>query len=84
MDNLKLFCFLQPGDILLSKPGGDDIKICDFGLANRIIKGKDFYLDYGMPEFVAPEIVQHRPVSFATDMWLVNLYFLVLLPYLLN
>ncbi|GAB6018704.1 hypothetical protein CHUAL_000380 [Chamberlinius hualienensis] len=70
---------LTPADILLSKPGGDDIKICDFGLARRILKGKDIYHEFGMPEFVAPEIVNHRPVGYPTDMWSVGVITYLLL-----
>jgi hypothetical protein len=38
---------LQIGDLLISHPGGDDLKICDFGLARRIAFGKLAALDYG-------------------------------------
>lgn len=37
----------QPGDLLISHPGGDDLKICDFGLARRIAYGRLAPLDYG-------------------------------------
>uniref|UniRef100_T1IIA6 Muscle M-line assembly protein unc-89 n=1 Tax=Strigamia maritima TaxID=126957 RepID=T1IIA6_STRMM len=70
---------LTPADILLARPGGDDIRICDFGLARRLIKGQDYILDYGMPEYVAPEIANRHPVSFYTDMWSVGVITYVLM-----
>uniref|UniRef100_A0A1B6FN80 Obscurin n=1 Tax=Cuerna arida TaxID=1464854 RepID=A0A1B6FN80_9HEMI len=60
---------LTPGDLLISHPGGDDLKICDFGLARRIAYARLAPLEYGMPEFVAPEIVKGEGVGFAADMW---------------
>ncbi|XP_054277504.1 obscurin-like isoform X6 [Macrosteles quadrilineatus] len=63
---------LTPGDLLISHPGGDDLKICDFGLARRIAYNRLASLEYGMPEFVAPEIVKGEGVSFPADMWSVG------------
>ncbi|XP_069669104.1 obscurin isoform X4 [Periplaneta americana] len=60
---------LTIGDLLISHPGGDDLKICDFGLARRIAYGKLAALDYGMPEFVSPEIVNGDGVGTGADMW---------------
>lgn len=62
---------LTPFDILLSRPNGREIMITDFGLARRI-GSKLYALDYGMPEFVAPEIVMGRGVGYAADMWAVG------------
>jgi hypothetical protein len=45
--NVNTVCFSQIGDLLISHPGGDDLKICDFGLARRIAFGKLASLDYG-------------------------------------
>jgi serine/threonine protein kinase len=59
---------LTPCDILFSRPGGNDIKICDFSLARRIVGSVK--LDYGgQPEFVAPEIVNMEGAGFGSDMW---------------
>lgn len=44
---IEHFTFSQIGDLLISHPGGDDLKICDFGLARRIAFGKLASLDYG-------------------------------------
>jgi hypothetical protein len=47
MLNVSTVCFSQIGDLLISHPGGDELKICDFGLARRIAFGKLAALDYG-------------------------------------
>ena len=60
---------LTPGDLYFSRPDGDEIKIGDFGLARRIIGSKLASLDFGMPEFVAPEIANGDGVGLAADMW---------------
>ena len=58
---------LTPCDILFTRPGGDEIKICDFSLAKRIVGVVK--LEYGQPEYVAPEIVNGEGATFASDMW---------------
>lgn len=67
------------GDILIERVNGEDIKICDFGLAQRIIPGRDLRLEYGHPEFVAPEIVNKQNVTLAADMWSVGIITYILL-----
>lgn len=37
------------------------------------------YHDYGNPEFVAPEIVTHSPITLNTDMWSVGVLTYILL-----
>ncbi|XP_049774558.1 obscurin [Schistocerca cancellata] len=70
---------LTVGDLLISHQGGDDLKICDFGLSRRINFGKLASLDYGMPEFVAPEVVNGDGVSTSADMWSVGIITYILL-----
>ncbi|XP_046395304.1 obscurin isoform X3 [Ischnura elegans] len=70
---------LNPGDILFSHPGGDEVKICDFGLARRISLGKLASLSYGVPEFVAPEVANGDGVSFSADMWSLGIIIYILL-----
>lgn len=60
---------VQVGELLLSHAGSDELKICDFGLSRRIQLNKHATLDYGMPEYVAPEVANGEGVSFAADMW---------------
>lgn len=53
----------------MSKVNGDALKVGDFGLASRLPFGKEFLQEYGHPEFVAPEIANKNPATFASDMW---------------
>ncbi|XP_034109415.1 obscurin isoform X3 [Drosophila albomicans] len=66
-------------DLLISVVGGDHIKISDFGLSRKINKHNLSTLDYGMPEFVSPEVVNKEGVNFSHDMWSVGLITYVLL-----
>jgi len=46
-----------------------DVKIIDFGLAQRLEEGKQVKVLFGTAEFCAPEIINYEPVSFSADMW---------------
>ena len=50
-------------------PAREDIKICDFGFAQKITPVEPQYSKYGSPEFVSPEIIEQTPVSEASDIW---------------
>ncbi|XP_062270568.1 striated muscle preferentially expressed protein kinase [Scomber scombrus] len=63
---------IKPENILMSSPGGDQIRICDFGNAVKLESSEGHYCKYGTPEYVAPEIVNQTPVSTATDIWSVG------------
>ena len=63
---------LTPGDLFLTHPDGDELKIGDFGLARRIYVNKLASLDYGMTEFVAPETANGQGVGLAADLWSVG------------
>ncbi|XP_067439601.1 striated muscle preferentially expressed protein kinase-like [Thunnus thynnus] len=60
---------IKPENILMSGPGSDQIRICDFGNAIKLESSEEHYCKYGTPEYVAPEIVNQTPVSTATDIW---------------
>jgi serine/threonine protein kinase len=62
---------LTPCDVLFSRPGGSEIKICDFSLARRIVGVVK--MEYGQPEYVAPEIVNGEGATFASDMWSIGI-----------
>ncbi|XP_026836119.1 obscurin isoform X2 [Drosophila erecta] len=66
-------------DLLISVVGGDFIKVSDFGLSRKINRHNLSTLDYGMPEFVSPEVVNKEGVNFSHDMWTVGLITYVLL-----
>ncbi|XP_069815235.1 obscurin-like [Dendropsophus ebraccatus] len=60
---------IKPSNILMVHTDQDDIKLCDFGFAQKIIPSKFQYSKYGSPEFVAPEIASQAPVCKASDIW---------------
>lgn len=66
-------------DLLISHSGSDFLKICDFGLSRRIGHGKLYPLEYGMPEYVSPEVVNKHGVGFGQDMWSLGIITYVLL-----
>lgn len=70
---------LNLGDLLISHPGGDDLKITDFGLSRRIQMGHYLPLLYGMPEYVSPECAHGRGVGLEHDMWSVGIITFILL-----
>ncbi|XP_076659530.1 obscurin isoform X6 [Halictus rubicundus] len=78
-DNHFAHLGLTLGDLLISHTGGDDLKICDFGLSRRITQTKLMTLAYGMPEYVAPEVTNNEGVSYSADMWSVGIITYILL-----
>ncbi|XP_035888695.1 obscurin-like [Phyllostomus discolor] len=60
---------IKPPNILMVHPAREDIKICDFGFAQKITQTEPKYSKYGSPEFVSPEIIEQNPVSEASDIW---------------
>lgn len=66
-------------DLLIGHANSDDLKICDFGLSRRVHQTNLTTLDYGMPEFVAPEVVNREGVGLWQDMWSVGVITYILL-----
>lgn len=66
-------------DLLIGHVGSDDLKICDFGLTRRVHQSNLATLDFGMPEFVAPEVVNREGVGLPHDMWSVGIITYILL-----
>lgn len=61
---------IKPSNLLLTRTGR--CKIADFGLALPMIQGDDFRLSsgaVGTPHFLAPEILQMRPATAASDVY---------------
>ncbi|GCC29259.1 hypothetical protein chiPu_0007697 [Chiloscyllium punctatum] len=71
-DNKILHLDIKPANILMVHPERNDIKICDFGFAQKFEPVQPQFSKYGCPEFVAPEIVSQDPISTATDIWAVG------------
>ncbi|KAL6089773.1 hypothetical protein STEG23_015653, partial [Scotinomys teguina] len=63
---------IKPPNILMVHPAREDIKICDFGFAQKITPSEPQYSKYGSPEFVSPEIIEQSPVSEGSDIWAVG------------
>uniref|UniRef100_A0A672TRZ4 Myosin light chain kinase family member 4 n=1 Tax=Strigops habroptila TaxID=2489341 RepID=A0A672TRZ4_STRHB len=60
---------LKPENILCVNRSANQIKIIDFGLARRYQPREKLRVNFGTPEFLAPEVVNYEFVSFPTDMW---------------
>ncbi|XP_031810272.1 myosin light chain kinase 3 isoform X2 [Sarcophilus harrisii] len=70
---------LKPENILCVSQMGNQIKIIDFGLARRYKPREKLKVNFGTPEFLAPEVVNYDFVSFPTDMWSVGVITYMLL-----
>lgn len=60
---------LKPENILCVNRETNKIKIIDFGLARRYKPREKLKVNFGTPEFLAPEVINYDFVSFPTDMW---------------
>ncbi|XP_048109394.1 myosin light chain kinase 3-like isoform X2 [Alosa alosa] len=60
---------LKPENILCVSRETNKIKIIDFGLARRYKPREKLRVNFGTPEFLAPEVINYDFVSFPTDMW---------------
>ncbi|CAM5092932.1 unnamed protein product [Natator depressus] len=58
---------VKPENLLMTS--SDQLRLCDFGNAQRLAPEGAQYCKYGTPEFVGPEIVSQSPVSIVTDVW---------------
>ncbi|XP_054048187.1 myosin light chain kinase family member 4 isoform X3 [Rissa tridactyla] len=70
---------LKPENILCVNRAANQIKIIDFGLARRYQPREKLRVNFGTPEFLAPEVVNYEFVSFPTDMWSVGVIAYMLL-----
>ncbi|XP_006870641.1 PREDICTED: myosin light chain kinase family member 4 [Chrysochloris asiatica] len=70
---------LKPENILCVNRDAKQIKIIDFGLARRYKPREKLRVNFGTPEFLAPEVVNYDFVSFPTDMWSVGVIAYMLL-----
>ncbi|XP_008936104.1 PREDICTED: myosin light chain kinase family member 4 [Merops nubicus] len=70
---------LKPENILCVNRSANQIKIIDFGLARRYKPREKLRVNFGTPEFLAPEVVSYECVSFPTDMWSVGVIAYMLL-----
>ncbi|XP_013789136.1 calcium-dependent protein kinase 27-like [Limulus polyphemus] len=71
---------IKPQNILLTGSFPQcDIKLCDFGISRLVSEGIEVREIVGTPDYVAPEILQYEPISFASDMWSIGVLTYVLL-----
>ncbi|KAL7851583.1 hypothetical protein AOLI_G00219390 [Acnodon oligacanthus] len=82
MHNKQIAHFdLKPENIMLSdkKAEHPEIKIIDFGLAQRLTPGEEYRSLCGTPQYIAPEVINYEPLSTASDMWSIGVITYILL-----
>ncbi|BET02336.1 IG_like [Nesidiocoris tenuis] len=70
---------LKPENIMCTTRNSHDIKLIDFGLAQKLNEDTPVRVLFGTPEFIAPEIINYEPIGTLTDMWSVGVICYVLL-----
>ncbi|CDS41841.2 expressed conserved protein [Echinococcus multilocularis] len=70
---------IKPENIICETSRSTDIKLVDFGLATKLNPQDEVRVSTATPEFAAPEIADHNPVGFYTDMWAVGVLSYILL-----
>ncbi|XP_017547278.1 death-associated protein kinase 2-like [Pygocentrus nattereri] len=72
---------LKPENIMLSdkKAEHPEIKIIDFGLAQRLTTGEEYRSLCGTPQYIGPEVINYEPLSTASDMWSIGVITYILL-----
>ncbi|XP_050743270.1 titin isoform X46 [Drosophila biarmipes] len=70
---------LKPENIMCHTRTSHQIKIIDFGLAQRLDTNAPVRVLFGTPEFIPPEIISYEPIGFKSDMWSVGVICYVLL-----
>ncbi|CAN9503431.1 unnamed protein product [Ophioblennius macclurei] len=60
---------LKPENILCVSRVTNKVKIIDFGLARMYKPREKLKVNFGTPEFLAPEVINYDFVSYNTDMW---------------
>ncbi|KAG9355301.1 hypothetical protein JZ751_000139 [Albula glossodonta] len=72
---------LKPENIMLSDKDIPlpNIKIIDFGLAQRLPEGGEYKSMCGTPQYIAPEVINYEPLSVASDMWSLGVITYILL-----
>lgn len=60
---------LKPENIMCHTRTSHEIKIIDFGLAQKLKPGTPVRVLFGTPEFIPPEIINYEPIGTESDMW---------------
>lgn len=61
-----------------SKSESNDVKIVNFGIAQRVDPNRTVRVLFATIEFCSPEILMFAPVSFAADLWSIGVLAYVL------
>ncbi|KAH1008358.1 hypothetical protein HUJ05_008917 [Dendroctonus ponderosae] len=70
---------LKPENIMCHTRTSHEIKIIDFGLAQKINPDVPVRVLFGTPEFIPPEIINYEPIGIESDMWSLGVICYVLL-----
>ncbi|CAL9694229.1 unnamed protein product [Knipowitschia caucasica] len=71
---------LKPENIMLSeKVSRPNIKLIDFGLAQRLDSGQEYRSNSGTPQYIPPEVIKYEPLTTAADMWSIGVITYILL-----
>ena len=62
----------QPENIMCQTKRSTEIKLIDFGLAAKLNPEQIAKVTTATAEFAAPEVAEHEPVGFYTDMWAIG------------
>lgn len=69
---------LKPENIMCQSRTSHEVKLIDFGLAQKLDPDTPVRVLFGTPEFVPPEIINYEPIGFESDMWSVGVICYVL------
>lgn len=72
---------LKPENIMCHTRTSHEIKIIDFGLAQKLNPNSPIRVLFGTPEFIAPEIINYEPIGTESDMWSLGVICYVLYVY---
>ena len=58
---------LKPENILMD--GSGNLKLADLGFAKLVFEGGRAYTVCGTPDYLAPEVIEHRGATRGSDYW---------------
>jgi serine/threonine protein kinase/predicted RNA-binding protein with TRAM domain len=70
---------VKPENIMCTTQKSRDVKLIDFGLAAKLDPEQIVKVSTATAEFASPEVADHEPVGFYTDMWAVGVLSYILL-----